>query len=149
MNEYYKVLDTLKSVVEADAINNTVTQGNIDSVDLNKKNIYPLTNIIVTTGAIKPRTIDFSVTIHCVDIRDDVRKANKDKFTGVDNEIDNLNTTLAILNRVYKRLVTYDDSIEVSAEANIESIMGEFTNTLDGWQMDFTLTIDNINVDAC
>ena len=41
MQAYYNVLTTLKAQLEADEFVNTVTQGDIFDVDLNKQTLFP------------------------------------------------------------------------------------------------------------
>ena len=42
MNNYFKVIDDLQAAAIAEPFINTVTQGDITDVDLNKNTIFPL-----------------------------------------------------------------------------------------------------------
>ena len=47
---YYTTVDTLRAHFNADPVVNEVTQGDIFSVDLNKKTLFPLVHIIVNNS---------------------------------------------------------------------------------------------------
>ena len=70
MNNFYNLIDTIKSTVEASPFNNKVTFGDITDIDTNKLTAFPLSHIIVDSVDINDRTLDFTVTVVCMDVVD-------------------------------------------------------------------------------
>lgn len=149
MRSYYELLRVLRSAAESDQLVNTITQGDISEIDIDKKNIYPLVHIVVGDATITAQTITFSVTIFVMDIRDENPEPRDDKFVGNDNEIDNLNTTLAIGNRIYKELLQQDPDGFAIGEATAEPFFEARENKLDGWALTFDVEIDNVEISLC
>ena len=95
---YFNIIDKLKQHFENDAIINTVTQGDIFEVDLNKQTIFPLVHLIVNTATFEENVIRYNISILAMDITDISKDANTNNFDGNDNELYVLNTMLAVLN---------------------------------------------------
>ena len=74
-----------------------------------------------------------------------------DKWLGNDNELDNLNTTHAILNRLLTKLrnTRNDFQIELNNEPTCQPIIFEETNLLDGWRTEIELIIPNNEINVC
>jgi hypothetical protein len=68
-----------------------------------------------------------------------------DKFLKNDNELDNLNTCFAVLNRLIMdlKLQRNDLDIELLNEPSLLPVIYEFKDTLDGWTVDLQLSITN------
>ena len=47
--DYFDLIDKLKTHFDNDVLVNTVTQGNLFDVDLNKQDIFPMVHLIVNT----------------------------------------------------------------------------------------------------
>ena len=45
MNNYFKIIDDLQAAAIAEPFINTVTQGDITDIDLNKNTIFPLCHL--------------------------------------------------------------------------------------------------------
>jgi hypothetical protein len=117
MTGYYNLLTKIKEHFDSDALVNTVTQGDIFEVDLNKQTIFPLVHIIVNSVQFVNNVQQANVSIMAMDIVDISKDETTSLFDGNDNELDVLNTQLAILNRVYEMLRRgdlYDDSFQVT-----------------------------------
>jgi hypothetical protein len=86
-----------------------------------------------------------------LDIRNVSKIKSDDKFVGNDNEIDNLNTCHAILNYMITKmqLKRNPDDIEVETVSELSPILMEFTNMLDGWKVNITLSIPNNEMTVC
>ena len=151
MNAYYELLRVLKTSLENNIDVNTVTQGDILEVDLNKKNIFPLAHISVSTGTFAENVIRFNVQIISMDIRNSVTDTVSDKFVGNDNEIDNLNTSLAVLRRTYNELVKdkYSEDITIIGEPNLELFTEARQNLLDGWSMNVQVEVPDTIMSIC
>ena len=72
---YFDIIDKLKSHFESDPIINTVTQGDIFDIDLNKMTIFPLAHIIVNTATFEENVIRYNISILAMDITDTSKKA--------------------------------------------------------------------------
>lgn len=151
MNSFYKVVDFLKSHFESDQFVNTITHGVINDIDVDKKNIFPLTHLSVTGAQVVEGMIIFNFTIWVLDIRNISKVPVTDKFLKNDNELDNLNTTFAIANRFLTmlRMQNNDDDIELFANSNPTPIQYDFSNILDGWEFEVQLSIPNNNIEVC
>lgn len=146
MTGYYNLLTKIKEHFDSDALVNTVTQGDIFEVDLNKQTIFPLVHIIVNSVQFVNNVQQANVSIMAMDIVDISKDETTAIFDGNDNELDVLNTQLAILNRVYEMLRRgdlYDDSFQVTGVPNCEPFIDRFENKLAGWTMTFDVLFPN------
>lgn len=152
MNHYTQTLTYLKTLAEQDDFVNTVTQGDMSDVDLNKMNIFNLVHIdILSSGFTTGQTITFDMEVLCAQVRDSNKQDATDKFWNQDNEVDNLNETLAVLNRMwFKMLQDFEDNnIRVEESASLEQVTEWNTNLLDGWLMTFTIELPNDTISLC
>ena len=131
MTGYYNLLDKLKTHFDADAIVNTVTQGDIFDVDLSKQTIFPLLHIMVNNCTLDERTTTWNISLIAMDIVDISKNTSTNIFLGNDNEIDVLNTQHAVLNRAYQLIkhgsLAYD-LFMVEGTASLEPFTERFEN---------------------
>jgi hypothetical protein len=141
MTGYYNLLDKLKTHFDADAIVNTVTQGDIFDVDLSKQTIFPLLHIMVNNCTLSGNTTTWNISLIAMDVVDISKNTSTNIFLGNDNEIDVLNTQHAVLNRAYEIMkhgsLAYD-LFQVEGTASLEPFTERFENYMAGW----TMTID-------
>lgn len=151
MNEFYTVADYLKNQLLDDINVNTVTHESTQGIDLFKKAIYPLANILIVSSIIQPGQLIFNWKIHVLDQRNVSKIASNDKWLRNDNELDNLNTTFAVLNRLITRLRLQRNKfdIEMVNDPNPLPVELEFMNGLDGWEIDLSLSIPNTQIEVC
>jgi hypothetical protein len=146
MTGYYELLDKLKTHFDADAIVNTVTQGDIFKVDLSKQTIFPLLHIMVNSCTLDERTTTWNISLIAMDIVDISKSATTDIFLGNDNEIDVLNTQQAVLNRAYEIIkhgsLAYD-LFMVEGTASLEPFTERFENYMAGWTMTLDVVTPN------
>lgn len=146
MTGYYNLLDKLKTHFDADAIVNTVTQGDIFKVDLSKQTIFPLVHIMVNNCTLDERTTTWNISLIAMDVVDLSKSATTDLFLGNDNEIDVLNTQHAVLNRAYEIIkhgsLSYD-LFMVEGTASLEPFTERFENYMAGWTMTFDVVTPN------
>tara|TARA_Y100000356_G_C11161240_1_gene236114 strand:+ start:196 stop:648 length:453 start_codon:yes stop_codon:yes gene_type:complete len=143
---YFDIVDKLKTHFEADAIVNTVTQGDIFDVDLNKQTIFPLVHLIVNNVTFEENVIRFSISILAMDITDISKKESPNTFDGNDNELWVLNTQLSVLNRCYELLrrgTLYTDKFQVDGNPSCEPFTERFENKLAGFTMTCDILIAN------
>lgn len=129
---YYKLLDTLKAQLNATNLINTVTDGQISDVDLDKQTLFPLAHIIVNSATIEGKLQRFNVSILAMDILD-----GKEKY---DIEPSIMNAMLQSLNRVYEVMTRGDlnpDYIMIDGAPTLEPFTDRFENKLAGWAMTF------------
>lgn len=149
MNHYYLLLNFIKDALKDAPLVNTITQGT-DIVDNNKKNLFPLAHINILSSSVG-QDVKMTFEVAVLDIRNVSKVKSKDKFVGNDNEIDNLNTCHAILNYMVTKmqLKRNKDDIEVDTISELSPILMEFTNMLDGWKVEVTLSIPNNIMTVC
>ena len=138
---YFDIIDKIKQHFENDPLVNTVTQGDIFDVDLNKQTIFPLCHIIVNQATFENNVIRYNISILAMDITDISKSESADKFDGNDNELYILNTMMAVHNRCYEMLRRgdlYTDKFQVDGSPICEPFTERFENKLAG----FTLTVD-------
>jgi len=143
---YYTAIDILKWHFQNDPIVNEVTQGDIFSVDLNKKTIFPLVHMIVNSSTAQEFAITYNVSILAMDIVDFSKQIDTDQFYGMDNETDALNSMHDVLLRAYKLMksgLLWDQKVQIEGEANLEPFAERFENNLAGWTMTFDITVPN------
>jgi hypothetical protein len=146
MTGYYNLLDKLKTHFDADAIVNTVTQGDIFKVDLSKQTIFPLLHIMVNNCIINGTTTSWNVSLIAMDVVDLSKSQTTDIFLGNDNEIDVLNTQHAVLNRAFeimKRGSLMYDLFQIEGTATLEPFTERFENYMAGWTMTFDILTPN------
>lgn len=146
MTGFYTILEKLKWHFDNDVIVNTVTQGDIFQVDLNKQTIFPLTHIMVNSSTLQDNTQTFNVSILAMDIVDISKTEVTDLFQENNNELDVLNTQHAVLNRCYQQMLhgsLWDTSVVVDGEPSLEPFTERFENYLAGWTMTFDVTVPN------
>lgn len=142
MTGYYDILNYLKTELELIPMVTTVTQGAIDDVDLNKQTLFPLSHIITNSATPTSNTLTFNMSVIAMDIVDISKTETTDIFVGNDNELDVLNTQLAVLDRLYRRIDQSDINIEIS-NPSFEPFTERFENLLAGWVLTFDVTIYN------
>ena len=143
---YFDIIDKLKDHFESDELVNTVSQGDIFDIDLNKQTIFPLVHLIVNTATFEGNVIRYNISILAMDITDVSKTETTDKFEGNDNELYVLNTMLAVLNRCYellKRGDLYSDKFQVDGNPSCEPFTERFENKLAGFTMTCDILIPN------
>ena len=146
MTGYYNLLDKLKTHFDADAVVNTVTQGDIFDVDLSKQTIFPLLHIMVNNCTLSGNTTTWNISLIAMDVVDISKNTSTNIFLGNDNEIDVLNTQHAVLNRAYQLIkhgsLAYD-LFMVEGTASLEPFTERFENYMAGWTMTFDVVTPN------
>lgn len=149
MKNYYQVLEMLKAFLEADPLVNTVTNVDEEVFDMDKKNIYPIVDILCESAVISLQSIVFTFTITALDVRDIKNEPRTDKFVGNSNKQDNLNSMLAVLNRLYKSIAKLGDDFTILNEPSPQPRVYQNQNLLDGWQMTLEIETPNNEISVC
>lgn len=146
MTGFYKVLDLIKWHFDNDPLVNTITEGDIFEVDLNKQTIFPLVHLMTNNVTFETNVVRYNLSLIAMDIVDISKDATTDIFRGNNNEQDVLNTQLAILNRAYDVFLhgaLWDQQIVVDGNPTCEPFTERFENYLAGWTMTFDVLIPN------
>lgn len=146
MNGYYSLLNELNTHFTSDPLVNTITQGSIFNVDLGKQNLFPLVHIMVNQVTFNDNVMTANVTLMAMDNVSQRKEEPTTKFETADNEIDVLNTQLAILNRAFEMLKhgnIWDNLYHLNGAPVCEPFIERFENYLAGWAMTFDVDFPN------
>ena len=136
---------------------NTVTQGDITQIDINKQEMFPLCHIQVNSVQLRRNVIQFNVTVFAMDIlwqqKSDPSSTNFDNtINDIDNELDIFNTQLKVVNLLNSSLSRYtlrSELFEIVGEGGqCEPFYERFENDLCGWAYTFDCFVEN-NIDVC
>ena len=97
MNNYFKVIDDLTAAAIAEPFINSVSQGDITQIDLNKSTIYPLCHLSINNVTLTPNINTLDISIILMDIVDFSKKPDSSDIRGNNNEMDVLNTMLTVI----------------------------------------------------
>lgn len=143
---FYTAIDKLKAHFDADALVNSVSEGDIFQVDLAKQTIFPLVHIMVNSCSFETNVLRFNISLIAMDLVDISKTENTSVYLGNDNTQDALNSTLAILNRAYDIMLHGSlayDLFQIDGNPNCEPFTERFENLLSGWTMTFDVLIPN------
>ncbi len=143
---YFDIIDKLKTHFDGDVLVNTVTQGSLFDIDINKQDIYPLVHLIVNTASLEGNVVRYNISILAMDIVDITKDEEENKFDGNDNELYVLNTQLQVLTRCYELLLRGDlwtDKFQIDGNPTCEPFVDRFENKLAGWTMTTDILIPN------
>lgn len=99
MNEYHILINELKRLFMDVPEVNTITLDDGTEIDLNKKNIYPLVNLLVTSAQVDSNQIRFTVSIDVVDVRDENITPEADELS------QSVEDSLQVLNQAVRELL--------------------------------------------
>ena len=128
---------------------NTVTEGDIFDVDLNKQTIFPLSHIMINNVTFNDVGITYSMSILFMDVADvskDNPRNEDNIFYGVDNRHDILNTQLLVANDLVsslKRANLMKDKYQLNGTPSCEPFEDRFENLLVGWNLTLSIDIPN------
>ena len=144
--DYFDIIDKLKTHFDGDVLVNTVTQGNLFDIDINKMDIFPLVHIIVNNASLESNVVRYNISILAMDIVDITKDETVSEFDGNDNELYVLNTQLQVLTRCYELLLRGDlwsDKFQIDGNPTCEPFVDRFENKLAGWTMTCDILIPN------
>jgi len=156
MIAYYEVTESIYNHLISDNDVNTVKIGveQINDVDLNKQEIYPLSHIFTSGAEFVNGVVRFTVTVSVIDMVDITKKDLRDEnepYKGIDNEQDVLNSTLAVLENLDKSLRNgdlQDLGFELQGTSSAQRVRDTFPNLAIGWTVDFVIDVPN-NIQNC
>lgn len=148
---YSQLLYYLKGLAQSAPLVNTVTKGEVASLDLDKANIYQMVHIDISEATFNSgMAMSYSIAIACLQQRDLNSEPVEDKFWRQDNEVDNHNETMVTLQLIWSQIYRDWQDLYISAEddAVFEKITFEKGNILDGWELRFIAQVP-FSVDLC
>jgi len=133
----YRIIKEIKDVLLDEPFVNTVTEGDIFEVDLNKQTIFPLSHIILNSATHQGNVLSFNITVLLMDIINQKDDSNK---------VDIWNTQLLLATRVLNKLNRADiasDFWELTGQPTYEPFTERFENDLAGWAVTFDVLVRN------
>lgn len=155
MRGFYEITTAIKNHLQANAHINTVMLKTPSDADLNKSTIFPLAHILVGDASFPDNTIQFQVTVSCMDIVDITKlnvKDTEEPFFGNDNTQDILNTMLTVVNGLnlsLKKGGLADQLYFVNGTPVAAPFEDKLENLLVGWSIVFTIDIPNDQISIC
>ena len=146
MNNYFKILDDLQEAAIAEPFINTVTQGDITEVDLNKNTIFPLCHLMLNNVSLTSNACNLNMSIVLMDIVNFSKEAKTSDIRGNSNELDVLNTQLSVAGRLQALLLrseTYRNNYQLDGAFNCEPFTDRFESNVAGWTVSFSVTMLN------
>lgn len=146
MKGFYTITEALQTHFNNDVLVNTVTEGDIFEVDLNKQTIFPLVHVMVNNATFETNVVRFNISLLAMDIVNISKDETTNIFRGNSNEQDVLNTQLEILNRAYAQMLhgnMWDSAIVVDGNPTCEPFTERFENYLAGWTITFDVLVPN------
>ena len=68
MKGFYTITEALQTHFNNDVLVNTVTEGDIFEVDLNKQTIFPLVHVMVNNATFETNVVRFNISLLAMDI---------------------------------------------------------------------------------
>jgi hypothetical protein len=133
----YRIIKEIKDVLLEEPFVNTVTEGDIFEIDLNKQTMFPLSHIIINQATHQGNVLSFNITVLLMDIINQKDDSNK---------VDIWNTQLLLATRVLNRLNRADiasDFWELTGQPTYEPFTERFENDLAGWAVTFDVLVRN------
>jgi len=143
---FYQLTETIKTNLLADVNCKTVTTGNLDDINLEKQDIFPLAHLIVNNVSQEDGVLRFSISVLNMDIVDVSKEETIDLFRGNNNLQDILNTQLSVSNKLIQKLrggTLHQDKYQFEGNASCEPFYDRFENELAGWTSTFDVLIYN------
>lgn len=152
MNQLSELYIYFKQLADSDSFIKSVRKLNPEQMANDKELIFPLLNVFIDAGGFtNGSTILFDVTLSAWDIRDKNNELITDQYWGQDNELDNHNTTLAILNRIWGKMYKDFENKNITASENPTFELGsmEGHKLLDGAVLTFQVELPNTIINLC
>jgi hypothetical protein len=147
---YYNVLEYFRTIMDNHPSIASVSQGDIEDIDNNAYQFYPLGHIMITSANFGEKTTDYGIQIV---IADKIKNKNNESeprtnamivpFTDVDDVVDIHANTLAIINDLVSYTQYSLESFQINSEVSNEPFAERFNNGLAGFVSTFTLTTHN------
>jgi hypothetical protein len=155
---YYNVLDYFKTIMVNHPQIESVSQGDLFSIDDNAFTFYPLANVTILGANFTPSTTEYQIQIIVADkIKNKNNESNEGinyiagtstnamrvPFDGPDDRVNIWANTLGIINDLTSFTQYSVESFQINDTILNEPFYDRFNNGLAGWSSTFTLTTHN------
>ena len=156
IKSFLQLIEILRDCCLDNKLINTVSQGDISEVDLDKQSIFPLAHIIVNNAQFSSTIITYNVTILFMDMVTEGKDSGVDiteaEIYANDNENWVFNSMLNSGNHVtdiFNSGSKNDGNTRIVRESvQAEPFKDRFENLLAGWSFTFNVETRN-NIDRC
>lgn len=148
-NAIFKALQLIASILNEDIDVKTIYSIEADELDQNKKEQFPMANILLNAIDFDNSTASFEVTY--LDIRDKSKELISDKFEWNDNRWDNWSQAHSVFQNLVNKLKLqrHDDDLEFVSATEPQIVSNAFNNGLDGLIMSVTIYYPNNKISIC
>jgi hypothetical protein len=147
---YYNVLNYFKTIMKNHPSIQSVTYGDVDTIDDKQYTEYPLGNVLITDSRFETSTTTFTVQLTIADKQKNLNNESSGStnaqtipFYGVDDMVDIHANTLAVLNDLTAYTQRGVQGFEVNGDIVCQPFSDRFNNGLAGWVATFELTTHN------
>lgn len=147
---YYNVLNYFKTIMRNHPTIQSVTYGDIDTIDDREYPEYPLGNILITDTSFGTSVTNFTIQLIVADKQklgnnesSGSTNAQTIPFYGVDDMVDIHANTLAVLNDLTAYTQRGVAGFEINGDIVCTPFSDRFNNGLAGWSATFELTTHN------
>ena len=152
MNNLFQLTDAIKEELEGNALINSVSFGDLFDIELEKRDVYPMAHVGMSSARMGEGFLVVDISILFLDLVDEVKNAETDKFYGNDNEHYVINNMLAAATKTIQELMRgdlYANGFQVDEEeVEIEFFSERFKDKLAGCGVTFSVIIKN-KLDLC
>lgn len=152
MREFYDINKRLYDILNTNPLINSITEGDIDEVDLNKRTIFPLAHINCRGAELGSNYMTFEIAILLGDVVDEpneVKEGSYSPFFGLTNRQDVLNSMLSVaneINQAARKGQLADFHYRLNTDPSVERFEDRFENKLTGWTMLLSITVPNVDI---
>lgn len=148
-NAIFKALQLIAGILNEDIDVKTIYSIEADELDHNKKEVFPMANILLNGIDFQNNTASFEVTY--LDIRDKSKILISDKFDGNDNRWDNWVQAHSVFQNLVNKLKLqrHEGDLEFVSATEPQIISNAFGNGLDGLIMSITIYYPNNVISIC
>lgn len=152
LNNFYNCVELIRTRLEQNPLVNTTIFAKTEEKDLYKRNIFPIAHINPISSPWTNSSVSkFSFEVGVFEQREISNKNPNTKFEGNDNVLDNLNTCHAVLNDLltYLSIQNNEYGIELDSVSQLQPLLFQDFNLLDGWAATITLIAPNDIISVC
>lgn len=152
MNNLFRLTDAIKTQLEGNALINSVSFGDLFDIELEKRDVYPMAHVGMSSARMGEGFLVVDISILFLDIVDENKSAQVDKFYGNDNEHYVINSMLSAATKTIQELMRgelYANGFQVDdEEVEVEFFSERFKDKLAGCGVTFSVIIKN-TLDLC
>lgn len=148
-NAIFKAMQLIASILNEDVDVRTIYSIEADELDQNKKEQFPMANILLSGIDFNESNLVFEITY--LDIRDKSKLGITDKFEWNDNRWDNWSQAHSVFQNLINKLKLqrHEDDLEYVSSSEPQIVSNAFNNGLDGLIMQVTLYYPNNKISIC